>query len=127
MSRWKQTNTVAGYIVFGLPALLAVPALVSTIARFGLWTTLTSAALPVLVVTAPLLLWIRYTRRRPLWRLARLGWTGVAVLILLNIAASPIRFWTGPVLAVLLSEIVRVHLGHRDRSTTRKTVVQGQS
>ena len=107
MTRWKQINTLAGYVVFGLPSLLALPAMVATIARFGLWDTLTSAALPLVAVATPLLLWIRYTRHRPVWRLARVTWAGIAGGALLLLASTPIWFWTGPVLALIASELLR--------------------
>ena len=116
ITRWGQGNTAAGYVVFGLLALMAVPALASTVGRFGMWNTLTSAALPALVVLVPLLLWVRYTRRRPLRKLAWASWASVAGLILLTLAASPLWFWTGPVLAVLLSELARTLTGSRVRS-----------
>ncbi len=113
MTRWKQLNTIAGYIVFGLPTLFAIPALAATIARFGLWDTLTSAVLPLLGVFAPLLLWIRYTRHRPLWKIARLTWATVAGTALLMLVSSPIWFWSGPVLVLLLSEVLRTMVGSR--------------
>ena len=107
MTRWRQLNTIGGYVVFGLPSLLAIPALMATIARFGLWATLTSAALPVIAVAIPLLLWARYTRHRPVWKIARVTWAALALVSLTLIAASPIWFWSAPVLAVLLSEVLR--------------------
>lgn len=107
MTRWKQINTIAGYVVFGLPSLFALPAMAATIARFGLWDTLTSAALPLVAVVLPLLLWIRYTRHRPVWKIARVTWAGIAGSALLLLASTPIWFWSGPVLAVIASELVR--------------------
>lgn len=119
MTRWKQINTIAGYVAFGLPTLFAIPAMAATIARFGLWDTLTSAVLPVLGVSAPLLLWIRYTRHRPVWKIARLTWAGIALLALLMLASTPIWFWTAPVLAVLLSELLRALAGSRQHPSSR--------
>lgn len=117
MTRWMHVNTAAGYVVFGVPTLLAIPAVAATIARFGIWHTLTSAVVPVAMVIAPLLLWTRYTRHRPAKRTAWLTWSGVAILVFLVLASSPLWFWTGPVLVVLLSELARailVNVRHDD-------------
>jgi len=111
MIRWKQINTTTGYIVFGLPTSFVIPAMAVTIARFGLWDTLMSAGLPALGVAAPLLLWIRYTRHRPVWKIARLTWAGIALLALLTLASTPFWFCTAPVLAVLLAELLRGVVG----------------
>lgn len=127
MTRWMRANTAAGYLVFGLPVLLAIPALGATITRFGVWTTLTSAALPVLVVTAPLLLWNRYTRHRPARKVARLTWAAIAALTFVLLASSPLWFWTGPVLAVLLSELARALLASRTPTgVSASTIVRAQ-
>lgn len=115
ITRWRQANVLAGYIVFGLPAAIAVPAAAATISRFGLWNTLTSAALPLLVVAASLLLWIRYTRHHPVRKLARLAWAAAAGATFLTFAVSPIWFWSGPLLAVLLSELALVLTSARAR------------
>jgi hypothetical protein len=63
--RWQQANVWAGYLIFGFPAVAAVPALIATIARFGLLDSILNAGPAALAACLPLALWIRYTRRRP--------------------------------------------------------------
>lgn len=126
MSRWKRVNTAAGYLVFGLPALVAVPALFATVRRFGLWDTVAAATLPLLWVVAPLALWARYIRRRPSSGAGWLAWLSCAVVVLLMLAVSPIWFWSGPAMTVLLSEIARARLAGRRPRMARIPTLVGQ-
>ena len=75
--------------------------------RFGFWAALTSACVPLLVVSSPWIAWLRYTRRRPSTRRGLLAWSIVAGVIVVMLLASPVWLWAGPVLAVVLSETVR--------------------
>lgn len=121
MNRWWKANCWAGYAVFGIPAALAVPAVITTASRFGPIDTLTSATLPVLWILSPLALWVRYTRRRPRTRRGAAAWIAVALLSLGLLLTSPIWFWSGLTLLVLASEALRAvvsrtsgqHLGQR--------------
>lgn len=101
---WKRVNTWLGHIVFGLPALLAVPALLATAARFGWWDTLTTGVPAAAWACIPLLLWAVYVRegraRRTVWVLLLAIASGVLLL-------SPIHFWAGPAVVVLLLEATR--------------------
>ncbi len=110
-SAWKTGNTWAGYVLFGLPAALAVPALATTLAHFGVWKTLSAAVPAALWACTPLFLWHRYTRRPPQRRLARLLWSVLAVVAVVMLLASPLWFWAGPSLLVLTSEALRLLLG----------------
>jgi hypothetical protein len=113
-------NTVMGYVLFGIPAALCGPALVSTVHRYGLGA-LGAAVLATLWACAPLLLWIRYTRHRPTSRHGRLTWVLLGTAALITLLISPIWFWSGPVLVLLLLEISRVVLEaiRARRSTAR--------
>lgn len=120
-TRWKTANTWAGRLVFGFPAAMTVPALLSTFVRFGLWETL-AAAVPLTVVAwLPLLLWHRYTRHRPSSRSTKIAWALVAMVALAGLALSPLFFWAGPALIVLFSEVLRLALGPSLASLTAAT------
>lgn len=108
---WKKANRWAGHLVFGLPAVLAVPALMATLARFGVWQTATAALPAALWACVPLLLWVRYTRRAPRTGAGAAAWMTVAVIGLSMLLLSPIWFWSGPCLFVVASEILRVTAG----------------
>lgn len=110
MNRWKTRTAWAGYLMFGLPAILAMPALISTLVRFGLPDTLTAGVPAALWACTPALLWLRYTRRRPSTRSGGIAWALLCLAAVLMILFSPIWFWSGPVLFVLLSEAARVSI-----------------
>lgn len=116
---WETINTRCGYLVFGLPAVLAVPALIATLARFGLWDILRSAVPVALCLCVPLLLWLRYTHHRPRSRSGKCAWALVAAAATTTLVISPLFFWVGPVLAVLGSELLRVLLSPRHRVPRR--------
>lgn len=100
---WRIVNTWSGHVVFGLPAVLAVPALVSTVTRFGWGHTLTTGLPAAAWACIPLLLWILYlrnARRRTVWVLL----LAIATVVLL---LSPIYFWAAPAMVVLLMEAAR--------------------
>ncbi len=101
---WKKINTWLGHVVFGLPALLTVPALVATTARFGWWETLTAAVPAAAWACIPLLLWIFYLRRR---RGRRLAWALLLVVAVVVLVLSPVFFWAAPATLVLLLEAAR--------------------
>jgi hypothetical protein len=107
MNAWRVTNLVVGHVLFAVPAAAALPALGVTTIRFGLVATLTWALLPALFVLAPWLLWLRYTRRRPVARRARLTWLAGALLVSAATLASPVWIWSLPVLVLLASETTR--------------------
>lgn len=128
MSRWTTLNCWAGYAIFGLPAVLAVPALIATFAQFGVRDTLVSGVPAALWVCTPALLWLRYARRRPTRRRGRIAWAMLGLLTITMILISPIWFWSGPLLLVLSSEAVRVATAahataHRHHRTTAATKV----
>ncbi|WP_193315418.1 hypothetical protein [Nostocoides sp. F2B08] len=106
--RWQQGNVWAGYLVFGFPAVAAIPALASTISRFGLRDSLLNAGPAALTACLPLLLWARYTRRRPGTYTGKVTWFVVGLAGLAALAFSPLFFWAGPAMLVLLSEILRL-------------------
>ena len=106
--RWRQGNVWAGYLVFGFPAVVAIPALASTIARFGLLDSLLNAGPAALTACLPLLLWARYTRRCPGTYTGKVTWFIVGLVALAALAFSPLFFWAGPATLVLLSEILRL-------------------
>ena len=116
MKTWRVINLIVGHLLFGIPALLSLPALVATVARFGLLSTLTTALLPAAVVVTPWLLWLRYTRRRPTGRRGALAWLTLAAVVTAVILFSPLWFWTLPVLTLLLSESIRC-LAHRPQAS----------
>lgn len=107
---WKTLNAWAGHVTFGLPAALALPALASTITRFGPREALTTAAPLALLVWVPFLAWIHHTRRQPTRRHA----THTVVLVMfatvttVTYLLTPLFFWAVPVVAVLMSEGTRM-------------------
>lgn len=110
----KTSTTViewAGLTVFGIPVALAVRALMSTLAHYGVWDTLIHASLPVLVACLPLTLWVRYTRHRPTRRAGMVAWSLTATILLASIALSPLWFWAVPSMGVLTAEALRVLAG----------------
>lgn len=109
--RWQQVNVWAGYVVLGFPAVVAVPAMVATVARFGLLDSILSAGPAVLAACLPLALWALYTRRRPGTYTGKLTWFVVGVVGIGALAFSPLFFWAGPATLVLLSEILRLATG----------------
>lgn len=108
MTLWKSLNVWVGHLVLGLPAVLAVPALIATLAQFGFPDTLTAGGPAVAVACAPEALWMRYTRHRPSTGRGRVAWTLGWLLAVTMLLLSPIWFWSGPLLFVLASEAVRV-------------------
>lgn len=118
--RWQQTNVWAGYLVFGFPAVAAVPALIATIARFGLLDSILNAGPAALSACLPLALWIRYTHRRPGTYTGKFTWFVVAVIGIGALAFSPLFFWAGPATLVLLSEILRLLTGPALSSATHR-------
>ena len=106
--RWQQANVWAGYLIFGFPAVAAVPALIATIARFGLLDSILNAGPAALAACLPLALWIRYTHRRPGTYTGKFTWFVIAVIGIGALAFSPLFFWAGPATLVLLSEILRL-------------------
>jgi hypothetical protein len=117
MSWWQTANRWVGLVMFGVPALMSVPAVVATAARFGVWATVSAAAVPVVVICLPLGTWIWYLRRPPRSRRARTGWGVAASVAVTLLGVTPIRWWTAPVLLVLLSETFRLLAATRRRST----------
>jgi len=112
--RGRRTMTAVitwiGYVVFGLPAALAVPAMASTVTRFGAWPAATQALPAAATAVIPLMLWVRYTRHRPTTRRGKLAWLVVAAAAIAAVALSPLFFWSGPVLLVLCAELLRLLL-----------------
>ena len=106
--RWQQVNVWAGYLIFGFPAVAVIPALVATVARFGLLDSILSAGPAALTACLPVALWARYTSRRPGTYTGKVTWFVVAVVGLGALAFSPLFFWAGPATLVLLSEILRL-------------------
>lgn len=106
MRRWRRINEWAGLIVFGFPVAAGVAAAITTAARFGV-TSIVVAALPLLVIASPGLLWIIYLRssRR---RSRPLKWCVALAVSLVVLATSPIGLWTWHCLGVLLSELARL-------------------
>ena len=78
----------------------------------------------MLVVGAPWLAWLRYTRRRPSTRPALLAWSAMAGGVVVMLLASPLWRWAGPALAVVLSETVRT-LTERIRQNQRPLSAPG--
>src|SRR5664279_1008136 len=103
---WRRVNVVAGYAVFGLPAALGSVAASSTLAVFGA-AAIPDIVLPLIVVVAPLPVWIRYTCRRPKTWPARSLWAIIAVVVVMLFGLSPMWFWVVPVWILLVSEILR--------------------
>jgi len=109
--RWHQFNVWAGYLVFGFPAVAAVPALIASIARFGFFDSILSAGPAAAAACIPLALWIRYTRRRPGTYTGKVTWFVTGVVAIGALAFSPLFFWAGPASLVLLSEVLRLIAG----------------
>ena len=112
-STWRRLNTWGGYLLLGVPAAAAIPALAATVARFGLWSTVAGAALPALATVGPLAAWITYTHRRPTTARAALAWIAAAIALLTLLWFSPLFFGVGPALALLISEVARVLFARR--------------
>ena len=87
--RWQQVNVWAGHLIFGFPAVAAIPALVATVARFGLLDSILSAGPAALTACLPVALWARYTSRRPGTYTGKVTWFVVAVVGLGTLAFSP--------------------------------------
>lgn len=112
---WRAINRRAGYVVFGLPAAFAIPALITTWVQFGLWRALIGAGPLFVWVIAPLLLWIRYTRHPPQTRAGSTAWGILAAAVTVSLLISPVFFWTGPVLVLLISELLRATCARTSR------------
>lgn len=109
MSRWERTNQWAGLIVFGFPVAAGVVAVMATTVRFGVATVVEAAALPLLIIALPGLIWVFYlrsSRKRP----RPLKWCVALAASLVVLATSPIGLWTWPCLGVLGSELARLAL-----------------
>lgn len=111
MSRWATVNRRAGLVVFGLPALGSLPAAVATVARFGFESALVSAGPAVAVLTLPLMAWLVYLRRQPMGRRGGIVFCLAAFCLLVAVLTSPVWWWSGPALLVLLSELMRLLAG----------------
>lgn len=118
--RWQQVNVWAGYLIFGFPAVAAIPALIATNARFGLLDSILRAGPAALAAGLPLALWSRYTRRRPGTYTGKFTWFIVGVVGIGALAFSPLFFWAGPATLVLLSEILRLLTGPALASTANR-------
>ncbi|ACZ32450.1 hypothetical protein Xcel_3451 (plasmid) [Xylanimonas cellulosilytica DSM 15894] len=115
VTTWTRVNAWTGYLILGLPAALALPALAATITKFGLWATLTGAAVSALAAIGPVAAWTIYTRRRPSTRRGAQIWLATAAVVLTALWVSPLFFWTGPVVVLLVSELARALFEHRRR------------
>jgi hypothetical protein len=107
MRMWRWGNQLLSGVVFGLPAVSAVPALVICAQRFGLRVTLTQALPSAVWASIPLLLWVvwslRPARSRPARVVLVVSWVaGVATVVV-----SPLFFWAGPVILVLACDAAR--------------------
>lgn len=109
--RWQQINTWCGYLIFGFPAVAAIPAMIATVAHFGLLDSILSAGPGAVAACVPLVLWGRYTRRRPGTYTGKLTWSVIAIIALGALTFSPLFFWAGPATLVLLSEVLRLVVG----------------
>lgn len=101
---WKRINTCAGYLVFGLSAAASLAAFFATVTHFGLWPALGSAGAPALLTSAPLGVWILYTRFRPRTFVDAARWVllgGVASALLWF---SPLFFGAVPIVGLMVSE-----------------------
>lgn len=103
MSRgmWKTINVYAGTLIIGTPAMLALAATASLGVNF-IWATI-----PLLLSVGPLAMWLWYLNTSP-GRAARRVWLVAAVVLGLGTMLSPWWFWSGPLLIVLASEVIRV-------------------
>jgi len=122
---WKTLNAWAGHVTFGLPAALALPALASTITRFGPQEALTTAAPLALLVWVPFLAWIHHTRRHPTHHPTVL--VVFATVTTATYLLTPLFSWAVPVFVVLMSEgtrmVVARHRTHHDRHPVAVTTV----
>lgn len=98
---WRTINVYAGTLVIGMPVMLAIAAV------YTLGLNLVPAAIPLLIAIGPLGLWLWYLNSVP-GRAARRVWLVAAVALALGAMISPWWFWSGPLLVVLTSEIIRV-------------------
>lgn len=98
---WRTINVYAGTLVIGTPAMLAIAAV------YTLGLNLVPAAIPLLIAIVPLGLWLWYLNSVP-GRAARRVWLVAAVALALGTMISPWWFWSGPLLIVLVSEVIRV-------------------
>ena len=105
MDRFRVVITWTGLIIFGIPALLAIPALIATVDQFGLWQTLTQALPLAALAYVPLLLWVRYIRHRPSSKWGVAAWSLVVALVLALLLVSSLWFWAGPILFLLTLEV----------------------
>lgn len=99
---WKTINVYAGTLVIGTPAMLALAAAVTLRGIDVIW-----AAIPLVLTVWPLALWLWYLNTHP-GRAARRLWLVAAVVLAIGTMISPWWFWSGPLLIVLASEIIRV-------------------
>lgn len=120
MTTWSKVNTWAGYLVFGVPTAFAVLALTATGIRFGVWDTVVHAVVPAVLVTMPLLLWIRYVAHRPTKPCQWIGWAMVAMLCLAGTLLSPLWGWAVPSLLLLASEAMLAIAGTARLVTTAR-------
>lgn len=104
MATWKSVNVYVGTLVIGWPSVLALISLVMMATSQGLVGTVVYGLLPALLVTAPLALWLWYLNSRGYRRL----WLVAAVVIAAGAFTSPLWFWGGPLLLVMVSEVLRV-------------------
>lgn len=107
VNRCAAATAWAGYLVFGIPAVLGVPALLETFDRFGARGALAAAPAATCAI-APALLWLRYTRHRPTSVVAGTAWGAAAVMVAAIYLVTPLWFWSGLVACVLVSEVARV-------------------
>lgn len=111
---------MAGYVVFGFPAVIAVLGLIATAARFGLGATVQSAGLPALCVVLPLVLWVAYRRYPPDRAAAYVAWVVAAASSIIWLLFSPLFYWTGLMLVVVVLEGLRLLTGRLDANRKRK-------
>lgn len=120
MRRWRRLNRWAGLIVFGFPVAAGVVAAMATAARFGVTSIAVAAALPLLVVALPGLLWVLYLRSRGK-KSRPLRWCVALAASLFVLATSPVGLWTWPCLGVLLSELARLAVAATSPRSRRST------
>lgn len=98
---WKTVNVYAGTLVIGIPAVLCVAAVAS------LGSNPLEALIPLTVTVGPLVLWLWYLNSNG-GRAARRMWLMAAVVMAAGTMLAPWWFYSGPLLIVLISEILRV-------------------
>lgn len=101
---WKTVNVYAGTLVIGTPAVVCLAAVVT------LGSTLLEATIPLMVTFGPLVLWLWYLNSKG-GRTGRRIWLMAAVVMAAGTMLAPWWFWSGPLLIVLISEILRVIVG----------------